>query len=64
MKENPQKVSHAILREMQYQTQILEDSRKQLRKIQGTITAVILMAMLAGCGLIVLAMLAGSTSPY
>ena len=62
MKE--QKVSHVILREMQHQTAILQDIRKQTRKIQGTITAVVLFLMLACGGITVLAMLASTTSPY
>jgi len=61
MKAHPQKVSHVILREMQHQTMILEDIRKQTRKIQGTITAVILFLIFACGGIMILAMLADSS---
>jgi len=61
MKEHPQKVSHAILREMQHQTIILEDIRRQTRKIQGTITAIILFLMITCGGITILAMLAGGS---
>ena len=54
-------VSHAILREMQHQTALLQDIRKQTRKIQGTITAVILFLMFACGGIMILAMLADSS---